>query len=571
MTDPDFRAALAAAGFTLDPATGEVAELAPYVGGVQCAGGADRPQHRPVRGRVAGRQPRPGARAGGCGSRGTGGPGRTPAPTRSSPPTAPRWSRGWNERAARPRATATPPARRYPSWSARHGSGGLDRDGAVETACCPGSGRGGRRGTPPTSAARSRSGSPPPAWWSTRRSGSSWPRTSPPASSRRVCRCWTGRTCRSTSAPSPRRRCSPSRPTSSPGSPTRRADAAGATMRPRAAGPEGWTTRSSRGRGPRRRRPAGGRRGGRRCRQDHHPGRRQDRCSRAQGRRMVVVTPTLKAAQVAAREVGTAGFSVAWLVHQHGFRWDDDGRWTRQPDRPPTRTRVLGRVTCCWSTRPGCSTRTPPAPSSPSPTRRGARVALVGDRHQLPAVGRGGVLDLAARWVTPEAMSTSTWCTGSPTRSTPRSAWRCARAKYDPRGEGVRRAVPPWPDPHLPQRGRAHPGAGAARRRQPSSPATAAGALVMADTREQVAGLNGAIRDRLVAAGHVDDTHGVVTKRRGTDRGRGPGRDPAQRPRPRRRRTAHTWTVTAIGDDGTLTVAAPTAATIRDRPGRLCA
>ncbi len=28
----------------------------------------------------------------------------------------------------------------------------------------------------------------------------------------------------------------------------------------------------------------------------------------------------------------------------------------------------------------------------------GARVALVGDRHQLPAVGRGGVLDLAARW-----------------------------------------------------------------------------------------------------------------------------------------------------------------------------
>ena len=33
----------------------------------------------------------------------------------------------------------------------------------------------------------------------------------------------------------------------------------------------------------------------------------------------------------------------------------------------------------------------------------GARVALVGDRHQLPAVGRGGVLDLAARWVSPEA------------------------------------------------------------------------------------------------------------------------------------------------------------------------
>ncbi len=35
MTDPGFRAALAAAGFTLDPASGEVAELAPYVGAVQ--------------------------------------------------------------------------------------------------------------------------------------------------------------------------------------------------------------------------------------------------------------------------------------------------------------------------------------------------------------------------------------------------------------------------------------------------------------------------------------------------------------------------------------------------------
>ena len=36
----------------------------------------------------------------------------------------------------------------------------------------------------------------------------------------------------------------------------------------------------------------------------------------------------------------------------------------------------------------------------------GARVAFVGDRHQLPAVGRGGVLDLAARWARPEACLT---------------------------------------------------------------------------------------------------------------------------------------------------------------------
>ena len=35
-----------------------------------------------------------------------------------------------------------------------------------------------------------------------------------------------------------------------------------------------------------------------------------------------------------------------------------------------------------------------------------ARVAFVGDRHQLPAVGRGGVLDHAARWARPEASLT---------------------------------------------------------------------------------------------------------------------------------------------------------------------
>ncbi len=33
----------------------------------------------------------------------------------------------------------------------------------------------------------------------------------------------------------------------------------------------------------------------------------------------------------------------------------------------------------------------------------------------------------------------------------------------------------------------------------------------MADTREQAAALNGAIRDRLVAAGQVDDNHAMVT------------------------------------------------------------
>ena len=123
----------------------------------------------------------------------------------------------------------------------------------------------------------------------------------------------------------------------------------------------------------------------------------------------MVVTPTLKAAQVAAREVGTEAFSAAWLAHQHGFRWDDDGRWTRVDQSDRTR-RTAARLL-----RPGDVLLVDEAGMLDQDTARalltiadetGARVALVGDRHQLPAVGRGGVLDLAARWAPPEAWLT---------------------------------------------------------------------------------------------------------------------------------------------------------------------
>lgn len=52
-----------------------------------------------------------------------------------------------------------------------------------------------------------------------------------------------------------------------------------------------------------------------------------------QGHRLLVVTPTLKAAEVAAAETGAEGHSAAWLIHQHGWRWDDDGHWARRPDQ----------------------------------------------------------------------------------------------------------------------------------------------------------------------------------------------------------------------------------------------
>ena len=53
MTNPEFRAALAAHGYTLDPETGEVTELVAVRRRVQCAVAADRGEHRPLRGTVA--------------------------------------------------------------------------------------------------------------------------------------------------------------------------------------------------------------------------------------------------------------------------------------------------------------------------------------------------------------------------------------------------------------------------------------------------------------------------------------------------------------------------------------
>ena len=73
ISDPGFRAALASAGFTLDPASGEVAELAPYVGGfseraAQISRNIDRYEAEWRR-----REPRPGARARGAANLGPAG------------------------------------------------------------------------------------------------------------------------------------------------------------------------------------------------------------------------------------------------------------------------------------------------------------------------------------------------------------------------------------------------------------------------------------------------------------------------------------------------------------------
>ncbi|MFT4085021.1 MAG: AAA family ATPase [Nocardioides sp.] len=124
----------------------------------------------------------------------------------------------------------------------------------------------------------------------------------------------------------------------------------------------------------------------------------------ARQRRLIVVTPTLKAAQVAHEQIGADAFTAAWLVHQHGYRWDEDGRWTHTPI---TRQEIAMSARLMHDVflvdEAGMLDQDTARALFAIADQSGAAIALLGDRHQLPAVGRGGVLDLAARWARPEA------------------------------------------------------------------------------------------------------------------------------------------------------------------------
>lgn len=126
------------------------------------------------------------------------------------------------------------------------------------------------------------------------------------------------------------------------------------------------------------------------------------------GRASRVVAPTLRAAQVAHEELGVPATSVAALVYAHGWRWNSDGVWTRlapgdaDPDTGLTYTgppvdAVLRRGERVIVDEAGMLDQDTAQALLAVTAEAGATVALVGDRAQLPAVGRGGVLDMAAQ------------------------------------------------------------------------------------------------------------------------------------------------------------------------------
>jgi hypothetical protein len=123
-------------------------------------------------------------------------------------------------------------------------------------------------------------------------------------------------------------------------------------------------------------------------------------------RRVRIVTPTRKAAQVAADELGVPTDSVAALVYAHGYRCNNDGVWTRLAvgDIDPVTGRAFtgppAEARLAYGERvvvdeAGMLDQDTALALLTVVVEAGATVALVGDRAQLPAVGRGGVLEMA--------------------------------------------------------------------------------------------------------------------------------------------------------------------------------
>ena len=126
------------------------------------------------------------------------------------------------------------------------------------------------------------------------------------------------------------------------------------------------------------------------------------------GRASRVVAPTLRAAQVAHDELGVPATSIAALVYAHGWRWNVDGVWTRlnpgdtDPATGNTYTgpppeAMLSRGERVIVDEAGMLDQDTTHALLTVTQEAGATVAVIGDRAQLPAVGRGGVLDMAVQ------------------------------------------------------------------------------------------------------------------------------------------------------------------------------
>jgi conjugative relaxase-like TrwC/TraI family protein len=268
----------------------------------------------------------------------------------------------------------------------------------------------------------------------------------------------------------------------------------------------------------------------------------------ARGHRLMVVTPTLKAAEVAALETGASGRSAAWLIHQHGWRWDDDGHWTRHPSEPCPQAR-LRPGDLLLVDEAGMVTQDDALALLTIADEAGARIAFLGDRHQLPAVGRGGVLDHALAWAHPNAVLTM------------QRVHRFTDPDYAHLSLRMRDGrAPDDVFDQLIERGQIilHPSE--AERTAALADVGVTGALVVADTREQVATLNAAISNLRTHKPNHESAHrfahgsAEVVTQRGEQIGVG-ARVATRRNDPAIGVTnRQTWTVIRVSDAGDLIV-----------------
>lgn len=131
----------------------------------------------------------------------------------------------------------------------------------------------------------------------------------------------------------------------------------------------------------------------------------------AQDRRMIVVAPSKKAAQIAGASVEAEAGSVHALLHSYGWRWATDQageHWTRLAvgDLDPQNGRAYGGPAEIFSLQPGDRVVVDEAGMMDLYTARalltvvdetGAGIAKVGDPRQLDPTGHGGAMALASR------------------------------------------------------------------------------------------------------------------------------------------------------------------------------
>lgn len=126
-----------------------------------------------------------------------------------------------------------------------------------------------------------------------------------------------------------------------------------------------------------------------------------------QNRDQVVLAPSKKAASVAGAEVGSPGRSVHALLYAYGYRWDENNQWSmiRQGDIDPAtgtenrgvpRNQWLKEGTQIVVDEAGMLDQEAAVRLLKIAEFAKAQVVFMGDSAQLAAVGRGGVLDMAA-------------------------------------------------------------------------------------------------------------------------------------------------------------------------------